>query len=183
MAIDRRSFNKAVTVLYDTREQKNSHILNALEEMGIRTEQRKLDYGDYSFTAGGRDFSLSCVVERKANVDEIYGNIIHDRSRIEKEFYCGAQLAKQFTLLLENVASWDALRVYTVPEWQMSREPQRKQRRIGEVVYTTLRAWTVNDRYSTSVEFVADKAQTAEKMLEIFYYYWRSYKEMTGVRK
>ena len=183
MAIDKKTFLKDVVVLYDTREQKNEHILKALEEMGIPTQQRKLDYGDYSFTAGGRDFSLSCVVERKANVDEIYGNITHDRSRIEKEFYCGAQLAKQFTLLLESVASWEALKAYRVPEWQMAREPQRKKQDIGEVVYSTLRAWTVNDRYGASVEFVADKKQTAAKLLEIFYYYWRSYKEMTGVRK
>ena len=34
-----------------------------------------------------------------------------------------------------------------------------------------------------SVEFLPDKSQTAAKMLEIFYYYWRTYKEMTGVRK
>ena len=40
MAIDKKTFLKTVTVLYDTREQKNAHILSALAEMGIQTEER-----------------------------------------------------------------------------------------------------------------------------------------------
>lgn len=183
MANDKNAFLKAVTVLYDTREQKNEHILSALAQMGIAAQERKLDYGDYSFTAQGRDFSLSCVVERKANVDEIYGNITQDRGRLEKEFYAGSQLANSFTLLLEGVGSWEQLKAYKVPEWQMQRTPQRVKQDIGTLVYSTLRAWTSGSRYYSAVEFVGDKTQTAARLLEIFYYYWRSYKEMTGVRK
>ena len=181
--IDKKHFLKAVTILYDTREQKNKHILDALAQMGIMAEQRKLDYGDYSFTADGRDFSLSCVVERKANVDELYTNIMSDRGRLEKEFYAAAQLAKSFTLLVEGVSNWDELKAYSVPDWAMQRNPERKVKDIGAHVYSTLRAWTARDRYGASVEFVKDKEQTAAKLLELFYYYWRSYKEMTGARR
>lgn len=181
--IDKKHFLKSVIVLYDSREQKNKHILDALAEMGIMTEQRKLDYGDYSFTADGRDFSLSCVVERKANVDEIYGNITQDRERLEKEFYAGTQLANSFTLLLEGIGTWTELKEYAVPLWQMERSPQRVKRDIGAVVYSTLRAWTAGSRYNSSVEFVKDNKQTAARILEIFYYYWRSYKEMTSSRR
>ena len=183
MPIDKKQFAKTVTVLYDTREQKNKHILDYLAANGIPTEQRKLDYGDYSFIADGRDFSLSCVVERKANVDELYTNIMSDRGRLEKEFYAAAQLAKSFTLLVEGVSTWNELKDYTVPDWAMQRNPERKVQTIGIHVYNTLRAWTARDRYGVSVEFVKDKEQTAAKMLELFYYYWRSYKEMTGARK
>lgn len=181
--IDKKHFLKTVTILYDTREQKNKHILDALAEKGVMTEQRKLDYGDYSFTADGRDFSLSCVAERKANVDEIYGNIMQDRGRLEKEFYTAAQQAVAFTLILENVGSWEELKAYEVPNWQMERDSQRVKRDIGAAVYNTLRAWTAQNRYGGAVEFVKDKEQTAAKLLELFYYYWRSYKEMTGARK
>ena len=41
MAIDKKTFLKAVTILYDTREQKNQHILTALAEMGVQAEERK----------------------------------------------------------------------------------------------------------------------------------------------
>ena len=91
MAIDKKTFLRGVTVICDTREQKNEHIMKSLSEMGIMTETRKLDYGDYSFSREGRDFSMSCVVERKANVDEIYNNVIGDRGRIEKEMYAASQ--------------------------------------------------------------------------------------------
>lgn len=183
MAIDKKMFMKSVVILYDTREQKNKHILEALATMGIMTEEHKLDYGDYSFRTDGRDFSLSCVVERKANIDELYGNIMNDRERIEKELYSASQLAKQLTIIIENCGSWEELKSYEVPEWQMKRDSQRKVKAIGAHVYSTLKAWCPNNRYRFSVEFVPDNKLTAAKMLEIFYYYWRSYKEMTAARK
>lgn len=183
MPIDKKTFLKSVIILHDTREQKNAHIIEALDKLGIRHEERKLDYGDYSFMAEGRDFSMSCVVERKANVDEIYNNVTSDRGRIEKELYSAAQLAKQLTLFIEGVGSWEALRAYHVPEWQMKASPQRVKTDIGAMVYSTLKAWQTGSRYHFDVQFIEDKRQTAARMLEVFYYYWRSYKEMTAARK
>lgn len=182
MAIDKKTFLRGVTVICDTREQKNEHITKALAEMGIMTETRKLDYGDYSFSCEGRDFSMSCVVERKANVDEIYNNVINERGRIEKEMYAASQCAKQMTLIIEGIGSWEQLKNYRVPTWQMKACPQRKKEDIGALVYATLKSWQVGNRYRFNVEFVDDNSKTASKMLEIFYYYWRSYKEMTGGR-
>ena len=140
MPIDKKTFLKTVTILYDTREQKNQHILTALAEMGVRAEERKLDYGDYSFTADSRDgsrlldFSLSCVVERKSNVDELSNNIMSDRGRLEKELYAASQCAKQLTLVVENIGGWEELRNYRVPAWQMKANPQRIKEDIGAPV-------------------------------------------------
>lgn len=183
MTNDKKSFMKAVTVLYDTREQKNAHIIDALNDMGVMVEQRKLDFGDYSFMAEGRDFSLSCIIERKANVDEIYGNIMHDRERFEKELYAASLLSNEFTLLIENVGSWEELRLYEVPEWQMNQFPDRKVKATGAHVYATLKAWKPNNRYRFRVEFSEAKENTAAKLLEVFYYYWRNYKELTAARR
>ena len=183
MAIDKKTFLKSVTVLYDTREQKNRHILDKLTESGIMTEGRKLDYGDYSFIADGRDYSMSCVIERKANIDEIYNNIMTDSDRIKKEFYAASCLAKELTLLIEGISSWEALKTYQVPDYQMRASPQRVNKDIGANVYAALRSWQKSNRYGFKVDFVADKSKTADKMLEIFYYYWRNYKELTAERK
>lgn len=183
MAIDKKTFMKSVTVVYDTREQKNKHIIDALADLGIMVEGRKLDFGDYSFEADGRDFSMSCVIERKANVDELYGNIIHDRERLEKELYAASLLGKEFTLIIENVSSWEALRTYEVPEWKMKQNPERKVKSIGAPVHATLKAWCTRNRYNFNVEFVEDNTKTAAKMLEIFYYYWRNYKELISARR
>ena len=170
-------------IIYDTREQKNKHILEKLSESGVMIEERKLDYGDYSFAADGRDFSLSCVIERKANVDEIYNNIMSDSDRIKKEFYAASCLAKELTLLIENIGSWEQLKAYRVSEYEMRASPQRVNRDIGANVYAALRAWQKSNRYGFKVDFVQSRNDTAGKILEIFYYYWRNYKELTAERK
>ena len=183
MANAKKDFMKKVCILIDTREQKNKYIIDKLDEYGVKYESRKLDYGDYSFTADGRDFSLSCVIERKANANEIYGNIMQDRARIEKEFYCASNLAKQFTLFLENIESWERLKEYKVPEWEQKMLPQRQVIDIGRHIYSTLRAWGSENRYNFNVEFISDPKTTADKILETFYYYWHNFKELTRVRK
>ena len=182
MPITKKDFLKKVTILIDTREQKNKHITDELDKLGIMYEDHKNDYGDYTFSCEGRDFSLSCVIERKADVDELYGNVMKDRDRLEKEFYAASKLSTQFTLLIESVGSWQELKDYQVPDWQI-KQFNRKVIRIGEHCYNTLQAWRVGNRYGFSVEFVKDKKDTAVKILEIFYYYWRTYKELTEARK
>lgn len=180
---EKQDFMKKVIVLIDTREQVNQHITAKLDEYGISYESRKLDYGDYSFIADGSDFSKSCVIERKANVDEIYNNVVQDRGRIEKEMYAASNQAKELTMIIESVGGWDQLKNYVVPEWQMQANSQRKKSDIGKVVYSTLRAWERGNRYNFKVEFSEKKENTAAKMLELFFYFWRNYKEQTSARR
>lgn len=182
MAIDKKTFLKKVTLIIDTREQENKHITEKLTELGIMFENKKLDFGDYSFVAEGRDFSMSCSIERKANVDELYGNIMQDRGRIEKELYASSCLSRQFTFIIEGVGTWQDLRDFEVPDWQM-KNYNRKVQKIGNHCYSALQAWKIGNRYNFDVEFVKENSQTANKILEVFYYYWRTYKELTGVRK
>ena len=91
---DRKAFAKKVKVLCDTREQCNQHIIQYLHANGIATESRKLDFGDYSFEINGKCFERSCIVERKGSVDELFGNFVHDRERIQKEFDAAAKNAQ-----------------------------------------------------------------------------------------
>ena len=127
MGYDKKTFLKNVTIICDTREQKNSHILSRLDEMGIAYKHESLDFGDYSFVVAEkvkdgtktRNFTQSCLIERKANVNELYGNLTIDRERIEKEFLCGSSLSNEFTLLIEGVSNFDELYEYELPEWQM----------------------------------------------------------------
>ena len=76
MASNKQTFLHNITILHDTREQESRHILEVLDCLKIKHEEKKLDYGDYSFSIDERDFSLSCLVERKANADELYNNIM-----------------------------------------------------------------------------------------------------------
>lgn len=178
---EKKDFMKKVNIIIDTREQKNAHIVTVLDEMGIMHESKKLDYGDYSFQVDGKDFSCVCVVERKANVNEVYSNVSSDRERIEKELDTASKNANQLTFLIENVQDWNALKSFALPEKDMDKG--RKVKNIGETCYSTLQAWRCGNRYNFSVEFVPDITKTAVKIVEIFYWYYHNYKKLTAPRR
>lgn len=179
---EKKDFMKKITVLIDTREQKNAHIVKALDAYGVMHESRKLDFGDYSFMADGRDFSGSCVIERKANVNEVYGNLSADRERIEKELDTISRNARQCILLLENCEGWDALKAASILQEEADRTG-RKVLNIGATCYGTLQAWRCGNRYRFGVEFVPDPRQSAARMLELFFWYWHNYKKQTAARR
>lgn len=180
-ADEKKDFMKKVTILIDTREQKNEHITGVLKALGVMVESRKLDYGDYSFTAEGKDFSHSCVIERKAKIDELYGNVTNDRERIEKELDTISRNAVQCTLLLEGCKGWEHLKEFQLSEVGAEKQG-RKVRNIGATVYGTLQSWRCGNRYRFDVEFMPDEKKSALKMLELFYYFWHNYKQQTAPR-
>lgn len=173
---------KKVQILIDTREQQNDHIISSLDAMSIMYSSQKLDYGDYSFMIDGKDFSRSCVIERKANIDEVYGNISADRERIEKELDTASRNANQFTFMIENVENWDALKAFTLTDEQLKAQ-NRKVKNIGATCYSTLQAWKCANRYNFNVEFVPNNTFTAVKIIEIFYWYYHNYKKLTQPRR
>lgn len=177
-------FLKAVTIIVDTRENQCGHILSALDSLGVRYIRRKLDIGDFSFCLPTRDFSLSCVIERKANPDELYSNITEKAkvNRLEKEMEAANLLVNQFVLLIENVPSMDELKSFLVPTDVMNAAPQRKRRDIGSVCYSTIKEWQSANRYNFRVECVSDTSKTASKILEEFYYYYYNYKTLIAPR-
>ena len=179
---EKKEFMKKVTILVDTREQKNKHITDVFSNLGIMFKQQKLDFGDYSFTVDSRDFSCSCVIERKASIDEVYGNITADRERIEKELDTISKNANQCTFMLENCSGWEHLKGFEIPEIKADKQG-RKVRNIGASVYSTLQSWKCGNRYSFSVEFVPDQNHSALKILEIFFWYYHNYKKQTAPRK
>lgn len=179
---EKKEFMKRATILIDTREQKNDHIVNALDSYGVMHESCKLDYADYSFRIDGKDFSSSCVVERKASVNEIYGNITADRERIEKELDTISRNATHCSLLLENCASWDDLKAHSITQEEADRTG-RKVLNIGATCYSTLQAWRCGNRYCFSMEFVPSQKDSAARILEVFFWYWHNYKKATSARR
>jgi len=181
-------FLKIVTVLIDSREKENAHITDALGGLGVPYETVKLDIGDISFRTAARDFRQACVVERKANVDELYSNLMEktrrdQMNRLEKELDAGSRTMNQFTLLVEGVGSMEALRSYMVPDWKMKMNPQRVVADVGKHCYAALRAWQASNRYGVRVEFVECREKTAAKVLEEFFYYHHNYKALIAPRR
>lgn len=97
---------KSLTVIADTREQVNGHILKYLEEKSVPVISHKLDVGDYSAQIGKYSFERSFAVERKHNLDELCGNMTADRDRFQREFLRAKAFGTKVYLLIED-ASWD----------------------------------------------------------------------------
>lgn len=185
---NRQDFYKAVIIFTDSREQENAHILAALDGLGVKHEARKLDIGDYSFAIDGRDFSTSCAIERKAGPEEIYSNLTEQAggtkvNRLEKELDAGHRLLNQFTMIIEGVGTMDELRAFTVPDWKMKASPHRVKADIGATCYAALRTWQAANRYNFRVEFVKDKAQVADRLLEELYIYYHNYRKLIAPRR
>lgn len=178
---DKEKFLKKVTILIDTREQQNDHIVQALNAMGVQHQSCKLDFGDYSFLLDGKDFRQSCVVERKGSVDELYSNITSDLSRIKKELNAAKIIAGGCTMLIEGITTEQELKEYAIPYGQVLHQG-RKVQDIGRIVYPVLQSFRARSRYSVDPMY-ALKENSAEKLLNIFYYHYRGYAELVAPRK
>ena len=95
-------------ILVDTREKQNTHITESFDKNGIHYKSKALDYGDYSFALPKNEalsiqrdmyFNKRVVIERKASLEEISGNLTKERDRFEKEL---SLAPKDKVLLIEN---------------------------------------------------------------------------------
>lgn len=92
-------------IIVDTREKENNHITEFFDRKGIKWATEKLDYGDYSIRieepTAHRNMYLTDIitVERKANLNELSGNLTHNRDRFEAEF---ERSKGKVYLLIEN---------------------------------------------------------------------------------
>lgn len=103
----------SMIILIDNKEKVFSHITDYLDRKGIKYKKRALSYGDYSFMLPANEklgiprdlyFTNSCVIERKASLEEISNNLTKERDRFEKEL-CLAPKTK--VLLIENASYED----------------------------------------------------------------------------
>lgn len=103
----------SMVILVDTREKNISHILDSFDKNHISYERKAQNYGDYSFYIPKNEslslqrdlfFDREVVIERKASLEEISGNLTKERDRFEKEL-CLAP--KEKVLLLENASYAD----------------------------------------------------------------------------
>ena len=170
MNTTKQQFTEEVTILIDSREKKNQHIVNWLDYWKIRHETACLKYADYSYKVDGCNYSDKFAIERKANVNELFGNVTHDRTRFETEISGLYTSQGGAVILLENCPS-----LYVLKHWYIDDETAirqgRKVQNIGETVFCTLTAWRF--RYNVDCVCVDNPAHTAEMLLSLMYYHYR----------
>lgn len=152
-----------IVILCDTREKKDSHILDWFNEKKVTYQKYKLEYGDYSFmipanpimgTMRDTYFDREIVVERKAHLEELSGNLAQNRDRFENEFMRAKDSRK--ILLIEKGSLSDI--------WDDAYNTQFKP---ASYMASLL---TFQARYGLEVMFVR-KEYSAQLMYGIFYYH------------
>ncbi|WP_338433518.1 ERCC4 domain-containing protein [Clostridium tyrobutyricum] len=109
-------------ILYDTREQQNSHILAYFDSKKISYKRKKIDEGDYTAIITKRhdmgiyrDLYFPVAVERKNSVDELAGNLsektdTHDDIRLIRELQRAKSKGVKLYMMIEDKNAMDHIK-------------------------------------------------------------------------
>jgi len=139
---------KSMQILIDTREKKNAHIISALGERKCTFKPHKLDYGDYScqyidLQNTTISFDYKAVIERKASLDELAGNLTKDRARFDREFIRAHDAGAKVFLMIEG-GSYDDIKNH---KYRSQFSPKS--------YLNTLFSW--QEKYNITISFVSKK--------------------------
>lgn len=84
-------------LICDSREQKWDHVRNYLDRENILWKRSKLMVGDYA-----RVDTMSTIVDRKAHMTEVEGNLIQQHDRFRRECELAKECGIHLVVLIEN---------------------------------------------------------------------------------
>ena len=96
------------TVLIDSREKQNLHILKRLSELQIPYKVKALKYADYSFEWNGKSYENEICIERKNSITELCGNLARGKFRFRNEFDKATAFRCKIILMVED-GSWEKI--------------------------------------------------------------------------
>jgi hypothetical protein len=156
---------KSIIVLIDTREKVFSHIKLWFKTNKISYEIYGLNFGDYSFKIPKNEkleifedmyFTDIIAIERKANAEEISGNLTEGRERFKREFGRGNN---KIRLLIEDSSYSDISKGNYKTEFN-------PKSFIGSL-------HSIQEEFNTPF-FFTDKEHSAEYIYNTFKYYLRN---------
>ncbi|NLE27544.1 MAG: hypothetical protein GX625_19845 [Clostridiaceae bacterium] len=153
---------KTMTIICDTREQQNGHIVGYFDSNRIPHISRKLSVGDYSLMLDDCDFSDEVVIEKKNSIDEIAGNFTVDRQRFENEFLRAKAAGVKVFLLIEDAS-------YSDIESHNYRSKLQPKALLGSLL-----SWQV--KFNITIVF-CKQFESGNIIYGILYYWLKSYLE------
>ena len=147
---------KDITVIVDTREQKNDHILEYLNEHSIPYKVEKLDTADYSFVLPKYpDFNMDkkVLIEKKNSLTEIAGNFTSGRERFQREF--------------ERITDEKIHLVIEDATWKKVKNGSYRSQLPSKSMTASLLTWNI--RYNCPVWFVG-KDESPDLIYKLMYY-------------
>lgn len=154
---------KQMVILVDSRERKNGHVLDYFKKNGIVYRETKMDYGDYSFMIPAADgdiyFHRDCVIERKASLEELSGNLAQERERFEKEFLRAGNDGAKTYLMVENPGGYSDIIAH-----------RYKTEFAPAAFMASMKTW--EHRFGCNVQFIAPE-YSGYYIVSTFQYYAR----------
>ncbi|MEK3995483.1 ERCC4 domain-containing protein [Psychrobacillus sp. FSL K6-2365] len=158
---------KTLTIVVDTRENKNQHILDYLRKKDIPIKNKTLKTGDYSAYIPKneelgitRDLYLNGCLERKNSIDELTGNLGKDkRSAFENELIRASQ--NPFVLIVEDKDGYEKI---LKGDYRSQYDPK--------ALLGSLKTFEI--RYRFSMVYI-DKLCTGNYIYHHFYYMAKEY--------
>lgn len=146
-----------MTVIVDTREKKNAHILKYFARHDVEYIEKKMDIADY-----GIEGDLRIVIDRKQNLDELSRNLLNakDKSRFWKEVRRAHAAKVKMIVLCEHGGQ-----IKTIPDvasWHSKYSPV-SGRSLMERIYDCHIAYGVDFLF-------CDKRSTGRRILELLHY-------------
>ncbi len=157
----------SIVILVDTREKVNTHITDYFDKHNIPWKRKSLSHGDYSFYIPKNEelsiprdtyFSDEIVVERKASLEELSGNLSSERDRFEKEL--SLMKAPKRYLLIENAEYND------VVEGNYNTQYNKKSF-LGSI-------HSFNHKYNLEIVFLKDSSYSPIFIYGVMTYYLRN---------
>lgn len=155
-------------IICDTREQKDAHITGYFDARGIKWVRSKLYVGDYSLLD-----NMSVCIDRKHNMQEVYGNVIQQHVRFRQELINAQENGIRLVVLiedekvqdLEDVTNWNNPRIlqYRIMKKQ-GKEVKWKEPASSETICKIMKRMS----YAYGVEWQFCKpGETAETIIKI----------------
>lgn len=143
-----------MTIICDSREKKNQHILSFFEENGINYKVKKMDIADYQIE--GID---DLVIDRKQNLEEVATNLMNrdDKSRFWREVRRANASKTKMIVLCEH--SRNIKSIQDVSNWHSKFSPVSGRNLMNEIYRVHI---------SYGIEFLfCDKKNTAKEIIRI----------------
>ncbi|MFU0784546.1 MAG: ERCC4 domain-containing protein [Clostridium sp.] len=149
------------TILFDTREQQNSHILAYFDSKKVPYKRKKIDEGDYTAIITKRhdmgiyrDLYFPVAIERKNSVDELAENLsektdTHDDIRLIRELQRAKYKHIKMYLIIEDK---DAMEHIRTGKYRSLYQPKAFLGRLSSIQDLYLHDTIFVDRKNTGFE-------------------------------
>lgn len=164
---EERELLDSIVILVDTREKVNDHITDYFDKHHIPYKKKALKNGDYSFFVPQNEklgiyrdtyFHDDIFVERKANLEELSGNLSTKRADFEEELAV-AKAHKKY-LLIENANYEDIVNGKYNTQYN-------KKSYLGSI-------HSFNHKYDLEIVFMPDNTYSPIFIYGVMQYYLRN---------